>query len=341
MALVAIEFSGEHPDLPRAEAGALLRSLGLRHRLLSAGAHGLYEVEDGVPWNLLARRLAYARQVLEVAASGSLQDLEAAAAEVPVEGSTFALRGPREAVVALGRILEGRGLRVSLDGPDSTLRVFEQEGRLHLARERAAVDRSAYGARRPALRPFFRPGVVLPRFARALVNLAGVPPNGTLLDPFCGTGSFLVEGALCGLRAVGLDAQLTMVVGARRNLRHFGLAAEVVWGDARRLSFRDGSVDGVVADPPYGRSSRVVGEGPSPLTQPRLTSEREGRGTRGGLYRGALGEVARVLRPGGRAVFLSAEPRLPEAPGLVEEERHRVPVHKSLVRHVAVFRKKG
>ncbi len=323
MARVAIEFSGEHPHLPRAEAEALLRSLGIRHRVLPAGTHGLYEMEGAVPWDLLARRLAYSRRVMEVEASGSLRDLEAAGSEIGVEGRTFALRGPREAVLALGPVLKGRGLRVSLDAPDTVLRVFEQEGRLHLARERAVVDRSAYETRRPALRPFFKPGVVLPRLGRALVNLAEVPEGGSLLDPFCGTGSLLVEGALCGFRALGADAQLTMVAGARRNLRHLGFPAEVLWGDARRLPFRDGSVGGVVADPPYGRSARVVGEG------------------RGPLYREALGEMARVLRPGGRAVFLSAEPDLPEVPGLAEEERHRVPVHKSLVRHVSVLRKKA
>lgn len=321
MVRVAIEFSGEHPNLPRAEAEALLRSLGVRHRLLSAGTHGFYHVEGEVPWGLLAHRLAYARRVLEVAASGDLRDLEAAAREVVPEGPTFAIRGPREEVASIGQVLKGRGLRVSLDAPGATFRVFEQEGRLHLARECAAVDRSAYEARRPAKRPFFKPGVVLPRLARALVNLAEIPPGETLLDPFCGTGSLPMEGALCGFRATGLDAQLTMVVGSRRNLRHLGLPGDVMWGDARRLPFRDGAVGGVVADPPYGRSARVVGEG------------------RGSLYHEALKEMARVLRPGGRAVFLSSEPGLPEIPGLVEEEHHRVPVHRSLVRHVAVLRK--
>lgn len=321
MVRVAIEFSGEHPDLPRAEAEALLRSLGVQHHLRSAGTYGLYDVEGEAPWNLLARRLAHARRVLEVEASGSFRDLEAAARGLVMEGPTFALRGPRDEVVALGQVLKERGLRVSLEAPEVTLRLFAQGGVLHLGRERGTVDRSAYEARRPAKRPFFKPGVVLPRLARALVNLAEAPPGGTLLDPFCGTGSLLVEGALCGFHAIGLDAQLTMVVGSRRNLRHLGLPGDVMWGDARRLPFRDGSVGGIAADPPYGRSARMVGSG------------------REGLYRDALAEMARVLRPGGRAVFLSSEPGLPEVPGLAEEEHHRVPVHRSLVRHVSVLRK--
>lgn len=331
MVRVAVELSGEHPTLPRAEVEALLRSLGLlraeRARERGGGAHSvgvaMFEVQGEVPWDLLARRLAYARRVLEVVATSRPRDLEAAAASIPVEGRSFALRGPRDRVLSLGRILKERGLRVSLDAPDVTFHILREGGVFHLARERAAVDRSAYEARRPAKRPFFKPGVVLPRLARALVNLAEPEPGGVLLDPFCGTGSLPVEAALCGLRAVGVDAQWTMVVGSRRNLLHLGLDGSILWGDARRLPLADGSVAAVVADPPYGRSARVVGAG------------------RDALYREALEETARVLRPGGRAVVLSSGPGLPEVSGLVREERYAIPVHRSLVRHVAVLRKKG
>jgi site-specific DNA-methyltransferase (cytosine-N4-specific) len=48
-------------------------------------------------------------------------------------------------------------------------------------------------------------GKFFPQLVRALLNIAGVAPGGLLLDPMCGSGTSLVEGAASGIRSVGLD----------------------------------------------------------------------------------------------------------------------------------------
>ncbi|WP_439817963.1 TRM11 family SAM-dependent methyltransferase [Zavarzinia sp. CC-PAN008] len=44
-----------------------------------------------------------------------------------------------------------------------------------------------------------------PQVSRALINILGVPAGGLLLDPFCGSGTTLVEAAHRGVRGIGLD----------------------------------------------------------------------------------------------------------------------------------------
>ena len=146
---------------------------------------------------------------------------------------------------ALGDLLVDRGFRVDLDDPDHELRALfagppgsdgnpDERGDETPDDGEVAVDpdsrvcalgwltravEHSFGERRPSDRPFFQPGSMDPILARALVNVAGARPGATLLDPMCGTGGLLLEGALVGARVVGVDAQAKMAAGTRRNLR--------------------------------------------------------------------------------------------------------------------------
>lgn len=70
-------------------------------------------------------------------------------------------------------------------------------------------------------------GMLPPKLAQIMINLAGVPgtwttaPGGTaptLLDPFCGTGVVLQEAALAGFNVYGSDLAQKMVDYSRENL---------------------------------------------------------------------------------------------------------------------------
>ncbi len=87
------------------------------------------------------------------------------------------------------------------------------------------------------------------RLARALVNLVA-PPAGSILDPFCGIGSILLEAAALGLGAFGIDNNIKMVGMTRHNLVHFGYTAAVALEDALECTQ---SADAIVTDLPYGR----------------------------------------------------------------------------------------
>ena len=48
-------------------------------------------------------------------------------------------------------------------------------------------------------------GKFYPQLAKSLINISGAFPGATVLDPFCGSGTTLLESYLNGLRAVGCD----------------------------------------------------------------------------------------------------------------------------------------
>lgn len=65
-----------------------------------------------------------------------------------------------------------------------------------------------------------RRGMLPPKLARMMINLAGVEPTGkSLLDPFCGSGTVLMEGALLGFEhLIGSDISEDAVQNTEENL---------------------------------------------------------------------------------------------------------------------------
>ena len=121
------------------------------------------------------------------------------------------------------------------------------------------------------------------RWKRTSVRKAALPPGAVVLDLACGTGDFsqLVMNSVPGARVVAADLTVEMLRQARRR----GVS-EAVCGDAGALPFRDAVFDGVFVG--YGLRNF-----------PDLA--------------GALAEIHRVTRPGGRLVsldFFLPAPRL-------------------------------
>lgn len=92
------------------------------------------------------------------------------------------------------------------------------------------------------------------RLCRAIVNLA-VRPGDIVLNPCCGTGSFLLEAASIGACPHGLDWNPRMVRMSRHNLAHFGYEASVELAHARGWE-RSGDV--LLADLPYDRNCKTT-----------------------------------------------------------------------------------
>lgn len=328
---LAIELSGEHPALARAEAAAVVETLGGRvletwDRVVVAGG----ELDPA----RVADRLALAWRVLRVTATGppEADAIAELADQVPLDGRRFAVRCsrladgipselPEQVARSLGARLAKRGT-VDLTRPERTVRVLLGTDRALVGVEAAEVDRSAYQARHPEQRPFFSPVSTHPRLARAQVNLARAPPGSRMWDPFCGTGGLVLEAALAGYTAVGSDLDPEMIEGARENLEAFGADAELVEGDVEAVAEHLAPVAAVVTDPPYGRSS---------------TTHKEDLA---GLHRRLFEATDRVLAPGGRVVVVlpDREMGVQAAEGFELVEEHAWKVHGSLTRHLLVLR---
>ncbi|MDP2631625.1 MAG: DNA methyltransferase [Candidatus Uhrbacteria bacterium] len=114
-------------------------------------------------------------------------------------------------------------------------------------------DRPARNAKR---------GMLPPKLARMMVNLSGVEPMGsTLLDPFCGSGTVLMEAALVGFsKLVGSDISERAVQDTVKNIRWLekeGIVLpeiEYFAAPATELSsVEPNSVDAIVTEPFLGK----------------------------------------------------------------------------------------
>lgn len=97
--------------------------------------------------------------------------------------------------------------------------VFDTKGVTHIGRTVGVQDIEAYRQRdieRPARDA--RVGMLPPKLAQIMLNLAQVLPDQTVLDPFCGTGVILQEALLMGTRAYGSDIAERMVHMSQTNL---------------------------------------------------------------------------------------------------------------------------
>ncbi len=95
------------------------------------------------------------------------------------------------------------------------------------------------------------------KLTRAMINLTGVREGETICDPFCGTGTTLLEAESMGINAIGLDFDEKMYRISKENVRTNGYKSRVLKSDFQELSRLACKFDGIVTDLPYGRSSKT------------------------------------------------------------------------------------
>ena len=173
------------------------------------------------------------------------------------------------------------------------------------------------------------PGKMLPELARRIVTEYSEVGQ-TIVDPMAGIGTSVVEAALLGRRAIGVELESRWATLAEANLDHMltkgkRRLAEVRVGDARDmpqiLGKRGGTVDLIVTSPPYGCDAGVIDK-PAWLAGGRLcppetlnySKNRANLGhARGTAYELAMVEVytacLAALRPGGKLVVVTKNTR--------------------------------
>ena len=146
--------------------------------------------------------------------------------------------------------------RPDLDNPVERVLVFSIEDRVYVTRMLWEFRAERLDHRHPQRRPVFHPTSLKPRLARLLVNLSGLKPGQTLLDPFCGVGGILIEAGIMGINPTGVEFRERWARGAEENLNYYSVKASVVNADF--LEWDGGSFDSIVTDLPYGRSSVIT-----------------------------------------------------------------------------------
>ncbi|HET6517064.1 MAG TPA: DNA methyltransferase [Nitrosopumilaceae archaeon] len=95
------------------------------------------------------------------------------------------------------------------------------------------------------------------KLSRAMINLAGFKEGDTLCDPFCGTGTTLLEAESMGIHSIGIDFDKKMCNVAMKNLKENKFDSKVFNSDYKYLNKIENRYDGIVTDLPYGRASKT------------------------------------------------------------------------------------
>jgi len=236
-------FSGENETLPLAELKAIFEAEGYsyttaekldqvvrieatRNSVKAVHLRSAYTMASALE---LFSCMAQDQAIIQAAVSTDFKN-------VLKEGESFAVRIKRVKAYStkndtmnlekiLGKqILEGTsGTKVNLEMPDKTFFGVLTSGKLVFGLKLTEIIPRTFSERRPRKKPFFHPSAMPSKLARCMVNLSRAKFDELILDPFCGTGSAMIEASFIGCRVLGLDVQRGMVLGCRNNLRHLDI----------------------------------------------------------------------------------------------------------------------
>lgn len=141
------------------------------------------------------------------------------------------------------------------------INIILSNGDAHLSRTTHIQDIEEY-TRRDRDKPVRDPlvGMLPPKLAQTLINLTNAQKGTVLLDPFCGTGTVLMEADAMGLIPYGSDISPAMVDASEQNMKWFtdGTSnARIELADATRHTWHQ-PLDAVAGETYLGPALRAV-----------------------------------------------------------------------------------
>lgn len=147
-------------------------------------------------------------------------------------------------------------------------------------------------------------GLLPPKIARMMINLAAVPTNALIIDPFCGLGTILQEALLLGYTALfGSDIEKNQIEATRKNLAWLAQknntsldSVTLTTCDAKNLSKNivKKHPRAIVTEPYLGPIMRRSASGVNSTTLTHLCA----------LYVDAFHDWKKILAPGERVVVV-------------------------------------
>lgn len=330
---VAVLLSGEPNPIPSAELHALMEIYDPLHSLMEIEKR-IFVGETEANIAEIALRSAFIRFAGKVILISPITTTEEDLArtnlkEILPDFSSFRVKlvnlTSKKSIVALesliGRHVQSQlpSVQVTLTDPELIIVCLQLTNKIIISHAQVFPVKRKWIERRPKARSFFHPSALYPKFARSLVNISRVRNGEVLLDPFCGSGSILIEAVSMDINAIGLDISRNMCQGSLQNLRQLNPHGEIINADAKKVPLR--CADGIATDAPYGRISSTKGL-------------RVGR-----LIEDFLREAGSYLAKGRYCALVHPDNELFDPQSFVVVESHRIPVHRSLTRVVSVLQR--
>jgi tRNA (guanine10-N2)-dimethyltransferase len=244
----------QHEELARDEIISISKSYDPKTRIKSSPR--LVFLENNVPWKKIASRSTFSRY------SGEIIDTfdDISSIDPPlIQPESFVCRTINLSSKKIGTSLERQaggilkrkwGSKVSLANPHLTIYIIVTDDKKYLG--------IADGTVSPVhpIKAVKHPHELDMKLGRCLVNLSSLKEEKTLCDPFCGTGTILLEAQSMGINAIGIDYDKIMCKITSKNLAANKFCSRVVNAEySKMLEFKD-EIDSIVTDLPYGISSR-------------------------------------------------------------------------------------
>lgn len=329
------ELSKDHRTLPSSEVFSCLKAEKIDYKILESNEDvAVIDTAESEKIQIVANRLSHTFFVDQFLFSSSISTDEinkiALKNKIEKKGSIAIRYKNRSKKVDSQQIIKKlaeiytKNMKVSLQNPDIEIRALITDSKVYVGLKLYSINRTQFERRKVQFRPFFSPISLHPRIARALVNISNIKKDDILLDPFCGTGGILLEAGLIGAKVIGNDIEEKMIDGCRKTLDYYEIKNYSLFcSDIGDISNHLNSVDAVVTDFPYGKSTTTKGEDME------------------NLYLRAFESISKILKTGGRAIIGISRYDLINVGKeyLFYIETHEFRAHRSLTRYFVVFKK--
>ncbi|MBU0661291.1 hypothetical protein KKG22_03895 [Patescibacteria group bacterium] len=225
-------FLGNHPDLSEAEIRSVCTTIGLNPSYTRDAEYLLVESSIELPVeemiDALGGTIKIAQQVEE--RSNDSDIVSYLQTQIPEGKIVFSLNASQKRGITLKKQLKESGRSVRFIEPKNTATI------LHNGLIKKKTDLTVYhGALYASVglqpieelskRDYGRPGrdsksgMLPPKLAKILINLSQTPQDKTLLDPFCGSGTVLMEAMTMGYqKLVGSDISPKAIEDSVKNI---------------------------------------------------------------------------------------------------------------------------
>lgn len=152
-----------------------------------------------------------------------------------------------------------------------------------------------------------RSGLLPPKLAMIMINLASMPFEATLLDPFCGSGTIITEALWLGYKKlIGADVSEQAVSDTKNNidwlkkefpLKSLNAEPNIFQSDVRNLekTIKNNSVEAIVTEPYLGKPL----QGGETLEEIKSQAKELKK-----LYLSAFQQFKKILKLNGAVVFI-------------------------------------
>lgn len=150
--------------------------------------------------------------------------------------------------------------KVNLENPDIEFNLVVCENEKKFFTKKLYENEKDYLERMPKLRPIAKPYTLKSDMARGSINLTKIK-TGILLDPFCGIGGILLEAEDMNFKIIGNDISWNDLRDMKINFEHYYPKNKCIriLSDCKTRVLKENSIDAIVTDIPYGKSSRKLG----------------------------------------------------------------------------------